>query len=253
MRAANLRAVETLITRSAPDEVVVPQGGVAAPYSSKIAVRRSATSEQTLSALLGRVMIRQARQNRRVKSATATTLSRARCLPFIQRRRQYFGEVRTCAIHHCDSLTLNQQGANYGEYGRSSQHRPMVTECSGIVTAQNGHISPSRRGGYSERDVNLAMSDETRRRHFPEGGAETELGSKAAEGAGVGGAVGATVGAIAAAIAAVGTSIAIPGAGARYRGSRSRGACWGRRRGLNGWHHRRTRRLGHSRRAGQAL
>lgn len=67
--------------------------------------------------------------------------------------------------------------------------------------------------GYSERDVNLAMSDETRRRHFPEGGADTELGSKAAEGAGVGGAVGATVGAIAAAIAAVGTSIAIPGLG----------------------------------------
>lgn len=36
MRAANLRAVETLITRSAPDEVVVPQGYVAAPYSSKL-------------------------------------------------------------------------------------------------------------------------------------------------------------------------------------------------------------------------
>ncbi len=67
--------------------------------------------------------------------------------------------------------------------------------------------------GYSESDVNLAMSEETRRRHFPEGGAETELGSKAAKGAGVGGAVGATVGAIAAALVAVGTSIVIPGLG----------------------------------------
>jgi hypothetical protein len=135
----------------------------------------------------------------------------------------------------------------------SSQHRPMVTGMfQNRDSAERAYQSlPAR--GYSERDVNLAMSDETRSRHFPEGGTETELGSKAAEGAGVGGAVGATVGAIAAAIAAVGTSIAIPGAGARYRGSRSRGACWGRRRGLNGWHHRRTRRLGHSRRAGQAL
>jgi hypothetical protein len=95
----------------------------------------------------------------------------------------------------------------------SSQHRPMVT---GMFrdrdSAERAYQSlPAR--GYSERDVNLAMSDETRRRHFPEGGAETELGSKAAQGAGVGGAVGATVGAIAAAIAAVGTSIAIPGLG----------------------------------------
>ena len=58
------------------------------------------------------------------------------------------------------------------------------------------------------------MSDDTRKRHFADRAAvETELGTKAAEGAGVGGAVGGTVGAIAAAIAAVGTSIAIPGLG----------------------------------------
>jgi hypothetical protein len=95
----------------------------------------------------------------------------------------------------------------------SRQQRSMVT---GLFrdrdSAERAYQSlPAR--GYSERDVNLAMSDDTRRRYFPEGGAETELGSKAAEGAGVGGAVGATVGAIAAALAAVGTSIAIPGLG----------------------------------------
>jgi hypothetical protein len=65
--------------------------------------------------------------------------------------------------------------------------------------------------GYTDRDVNLVMSDDTRRRYFAD--TETELGNKAAEGAGVGGALGATAGAIAAAIAAVGTSIAIPGLG----------------------------------------
>src|SRR6185503_5152582 len=61
--------------------------------------------------------------------------------------------------------------------------------------------------------VNLLMSDETRKRHFATDAASTELGSKAAEGAGVGGAIGGTIGAVLGAIAAVGTSIAIPGLG----------------------------------------
>jgi hypothetical protein len=66
--------------------------------------------------------------------------------------------------------------------------------------------------GYTSKDIDVVMSDETRQRHFS-GQAETELGNKAAEGAGIGGALGGTVGAIAAGIAAVGTSIAIPGLG----------------------------------------
>jgi hypothetical protein len=68
--------------------------------------------------------------------------------------------------------------------------------------------------GYTRNDVNLAMSDETRKLHFGElGGRQTELGNKAAEGAGIGGAIGGSLGAIAAAIAAVGTTIALPGLG----------------------------------------
>lgn len=74
--------------------------------------------------------------------------------------------------------------------------------------------------GYASRDVNLVMSDETRQRHFGEGSSpgtqghrETELGNKAAEGAGIGAGVGGAAGAIAAAVAAVGTSIALPGLG----------------------------------------
>ena len=68
--------------------------------------------------------------------------------------------------------------------------------------------------GYTRDDVNLMMSDDTRKRHFTDRTAvETELGTKAAEGAGVGGAIGGTLGAIAGALAAVGTSIAIPGLG----------------------------------------
>jgi len=70
--------------------------------------------------------------------------------------------------------------------------------------------------GYSKDDVNLVMSDDTRKRHFSDDsamGKETELGNKAAKGAGIGGALGGTIGAVVAGIAAVGTSIALPGIG----------------------------------------
>ena len=80
-------------------------------------------------------------------------------------------------------------------------------------SAERAYQSVSARG-YNTSDINLAMSDETRKRHFAgTSGETTELGNKAAEGAGVGGAIGGTVGAIAAAIAAVGTSLVIPGLG----------------------------------------
>lgn len=67
--------------------------------------------------------------------------------------------------------------------------------------------------GYSRNDINVVMSEDTRNRHFAQGSAETELGTKAAEGAGIGGAVGGTLGAILAAITATGTSLALPGLG----------------------------------------
>jgi len=69
--------------------------------------------------------------------------------------------------------------------------------------------------GYDSGDVNLVMSDDTRKHHFAHTtvGKETELGNKAAEGAGIGGAIGGTVGAIAAAVAAIGTSLVLPGLG----------------------------------------
>jgi hypothetical protein len=52
--------------------------------------------------------------------------------------------------------------------------------------------------GYTKDEVNLLMSDTTRRRHFSLDDAargETELGSKAAEGAATGGLIGALIGA----------------------------------------------------------
>ena len=67
--------------------------------------------------------------------------------------------------------------------------------------------------GYTKDDVNLLMSDETRSTHFGDGTADTELGSKALEGAGTGSAIGGTLGAIIGGIAAIGTSVVLPGLG----------------------------------------
>ena len=67
--------------------------------------------------------------------------------------------------------------------------------------------------GYSKDEINLIMSNETREKYFSGENANTELGTKAAEGAGTGTAIGGTVGAIVGVIAALGTSLAIPGLG----------------------------------------
>ena len=89
--------------------------------------------------------------------------------------------------------------------------------------------------GYGKDDVNLVMSDDTRQRYFADDVRVTELGTKAAEGAGVGGAIGGTVGAIAAAIAAVGTTLAIPGLGLVIAGAGAGAATGGLVGALIGW------------------
>jgi len=109
-------------------------------------------------------------------------------------------------------------------------------------SAERAYAGLTQRG-YDAGDVNLIMSDDTRKRHFSSSGPETELGNKAAKGAGVGGAVGGTLGAIAAAVAAVGTSLAIPGLGlviagpiaAALAGAGAGGAAGGLVGALIGW------------------
>ncbi|WP_241265033.1 hypothetical protein [Algoriphagus aestuariicola] len=73
--------------------------------------------------------------------------------------------------------------------------------------------------GYTSDEINLVMSNDTRKAHYTEDAAEaTEIGTKAAEHAGKGSAIGGTVGAIAGVIAAIGTSVAIPGLGVLIAG-----------------------------------
>ena len=67
--------------------------------------------------------------------------------------------------------------------------------------------------GYSDDEISVLMSDDTRNKHYGDGMPETELGSKALEGTGVGGAIGGTLGAIIAGIAAIGTNLVLPGLG----------------------------------------
>ncbi len=69
--------------------------------------------------------------------------------------------------------------------------------------------------GYRSDDINVIMTDDTRRRHFGDvtPGSELSGGTKAAEGFGKGGAIGGGIGAALAAIFAVGTSVVVPGLG----------------------------------------
>ncbi|MBC7911158.1 MAG: hypothetical protein H7Y30_11690 [Pyrinomonadaceae bacterium] len=81
-------------------------------------------------------------------------------------------------------------------------------------SAERAYNSVSGRG-YDKDDVNLLMSDDTRSKYFKDddNAPDTELGSKALEGAGLGSAIGGTTGAVLGAIAAIGTTIALPGLG----------------------------------------
>lgn len=70
----------------------------------------------------------------------------------------------------------------------------------------------ARNRGYTDDDINLMMSDQTRDTWFADDD-DSALGSKALEGAGAGSAIGGTLGAIIGGIAAIGTNVLLPGLG----------------------------------------
>lgn len=79
-------------------------------------------------------------------------------------------------------------------------------------SAERAYGSLSTRG-YGKDDLNMIMSDDTRKKHFADDkdGGATDLGDKAWEDAGKGAAIGSGVGATIAAVLAIGTTLAIPG------------------------------------------
>jgi hypothetical protein len=98
-----------------------------------------------------------------------------------------------------------------GGTARERESRMMTGLFKDRESAEGAYRSLSSRG-YGKDDVNLLMSDETRKKYFADDD-DSELGTKAWEGAGKGAAIGGGVGATLAAIAAVGTTLALPGLG----------------------------------------
>ncbi|MFV8368245.1 hypothetical protein [Flavobacterium sp. LB2R40] len=94
----------------------------------------------------------------------------------------------------------------------NSEHKMLTGMFSDRESTEKAYNSLHERG-YNKDDINLIMSDETRKKHFSGDVKETEIGTKAAEGAGTGSAIGGTVGAIVGVVAALGTSLVIPGLG----------------------------------------
>jgi hypothetical protein len=81
------------------------------------------------------------------------------------------------------------------------------------ISVENAYQNALKHG-LKDNDINIIMSDETRKKHFinPDK-ISTVLGDKSMDGLAIGGALGGTVGGIAAAIAAIGTALVIPGLG----------------------------------------
>ena len=99
-----------------------------------------------------------------------------------------------------------------GATARERENRMLTGLFRDRDSAEGAYRSLSSRG-YGQDDINLLMSDETRKKYFSDDDNDTELGTKAWEGAGKGAAIGGGVGATLAAIAAVGTTLALPGVG----------------------------------------
>ena len=133
-----------------------------------------------------------------------------------------------------DDEDMEAQGERENAVGRARQSANRVTEetdgvlgrtvtPSGYVTglystpddANRAYQGLTTKHGYKSDDINVLMSEDTRKRHFGDVTPGTELsgGTKAAEGLGKGAAIGGGIGAALAAIFAVGTAVVIPGLG----------------------------------------
>ena len=127
--------------------------------------------------------------------------------------------------------TLSGSGSSMS--GSTGSSRMMTGMFRDRQSAERAYNSLSSRG-YTKDDVNLVMSDDTRKKHFGENTADTDLGDKALEGAGAGSAIGGTLGAIVGAVAAIGTSVAIPGLGLVVAGPLAAGLAGAGAGGLTG-------------------
>jgi uncharacterized protein YjbJ (UPF0337 family) len=92
---------------------------------------------------------------------------------------------------------------------RQQQNRMLTGLFNDRESTERAYTSMRNRG-YRDEDINVMMSEDTRGKWFSDSD-DSELGSKALEGAGAGSAIGGTLGAIIGGIAAIGTSVLLPG------------------------------------------
>jgi uncharacterized protein YjbJ (UPF0337 family) len=130
-----------------------------------------------------------------------------------------------------DDEELEREGERENAQGRARQAtNDAVPDTTGQTYRESGYVtglysSPeaasrayeglTTKHGYRPDDIDVVMSEDTRKRHFGDVKPGTELsgGTKAAEGLGKGAAIGGGIGAALAAIFAVGSSVVIPGLG----------------------------------------
>ncbi len=113
------------------------------------------------------------------------------------------------------NTSVEREGEQMSAEGNARQsNNNMLTGLFNDRDSAEKAYSSAKSRGYTDEDMNLMMSDDTRKSWYADGTApDSELGSKALEGAGAGSAIGGTLGAIIAGIAAIGTSVLLPGIG----------------------------------------
>lgn len=151
----------------------------------------------------------------RVKGAakdTAGSIANDRGLEREGERENAMGRDRQASNNVMDE-TDGVRGATGG--GGSSRDRYVTGLYSTPDSANRAYEGLTTQHGYKSDDINVVMSDETRKKYYgdAEPGKELSGGTKAAEGLGKGSAIGGGIGAALGAIFAVGSSIVIPGIG----------------------------------------
>jgi uncharacterized protein YjbJ (UPF0337 family) len=132
-----------------------------------------------------------------------------------------FGQrVKGVAKDAAGAVTGNRDLERDGERDRAEgRERQASNYVTGLYdspeSASRAYEGLTSTHGYKAGDIDVLMTDETRKRHFGDvkPGTELEAGSKAAKGFGAGSAIGGGVGAALAALFAVGTSVVVPGLG----------------------------------------
>jgi hypothetical protein len=112
------------------------------------------------------------------------------------------------------------------EPAREDQKLPILTALFRDTRGAERAYQAATSQGYEAEDVNVLMTDETRKRYLASTGGETPLADKATDAAPetskraeiLGGPVGGTMGTVAPAIAAVGAALLVPGLGLAVAG-----------------------------------